>query len=88
MCLVQGPKRSDAGEARTHDPSVSSQALYHQATALPFILVWIFFILAYNKDNHKFLDEFEFQVDQPQIVELTALERHKNLYRLTMGDLL
>ena len=27
MCLAQGPQRSDAGEARTHDPSVSS--LYH-----------------------------------------------------------
>ena len=35
MCLAQGPQRSDAGEARTRDPSVSSQALYHLATALP-----------------------------------------------------
>ena len=35
MCLVQGPQRSDAGEARTRGPSVSSQALYHWATALP-----------------------------------------------------
>ena len=35
MCLAQGPQRSDAGEARTRDPSVSSQALYHWATALP-----------------------------------------------------
>ena len=35
MCLAQGPQRSDAGEARTHGPSVSSQALYHWATALP-----------------------------------------------------
>ena len=35
MCLAQGPLRSDAGEARTHGPSVSSQALYHLATALP-----------------------------------------------------
>ena len=25
MCLTQGPQHSDAGEARTHDPSVSSQ---------------------------------------------------------------
>ena len=30
MCLAQGPQRSDAGEARTCGPSVSSQA-----TALP-----------------------------------------------------
>ena len=28
MCLAQGPQRSDAGEARTRDPLVSSQALY------------------------------------------------------------
>ena len=34
MRLAQGPQRSDAGEARTHGPSVSSQALYHRATAL------------------------------------------------------
>ena len=35
MCLAQGPQCSDAGEARTRGPSVSSQALYHWATALP-----------------------------------------------------
>ena len=35
MCLAQGQQRSDAGEARTRGPSVSSQALYHWATALP-----------------------------------------------------
>ena len=28
MCIAQGPQRSDAGEARTRGPSVSSQALY------------------------------------------------------------
>ena len=28
MCLAQGPQSSDAGEARTCGPSVSSQALY------------------------------------------------------------
>ena len=31
MCLAQGPKHSDASEARTHGPYVSSQALYHWA---------------------------------------------------------
>ena len=35
MCLAQGPKYSDAGEARTRNTSVSSQALYNWATALP-----------------------------------------------------
>ena len=35
MCLAQGPQRSDACEARTRGPSVSSQALYHWATTLP-----------------------------------------------------
>ena len=35
MCLTQGPHRSDAGEAPTRGPLVSSQALYHWATALP-----------------------------------------------------
>ena len=35
MYLAQGPQRSDGGEARTRGPLVSSQALYHWATALP-----------------------------------------------------
>ena len=39
MCLTQGPQRSDAGEAQTRDLSVSSQALYHWATALPDLSV-------------------------------------------------
>ena len=39
MCLAQGPQRSDAGEARTRGPSVSSQALYHWATALPIAIL-------------------------------------------------
>ena len=41
MCLAQGPQHSDAGEARTHGPSVSSQALYHWATALPTCMLKI-----------------------------------------------
>ena len=39
MCLAQGPQHSDPGEARTRGPSVSSQALYHRATALPIKLI-------------------------------------------------
>ena len=38
MCLAQGPQYSDAGEARTRGLSVSSQALFHWATALPHAL--------------------------------------------------
>ena len=34
MYLAQGPQRSDASEAQTRGPSVSSPALYHWATAL------------------------------------------------------
>ena len=40
MCLTQGPQRSDAGEARTCGPSVSSQSLYHWATAPPICCSW------------------------------------------------
>ena len=38
MCLAQGPQRNNAIEAWTRGPSVSSQALYHWATALPTYL--------------------------------------------------
>ena len=34
MCLAQGPQRSDAGEAQTRSPSVSSQALSHCASLM------------------------------------------------------
>ena len=40
MCLAQEPQHSDAGEAQTRGPSVSSQALYHWATALPSSHAW------------------------------------------------
>ena len=39
MCHAQGPQRSDACEARTGGPSVSSQALYHWATGLPYTYI-------------------------------------------------
>ena len=47
MCLAQGPQRSDAGEARTRYPSVSSQARYHWATALP-VWYWNDFFSVYD----------------------------------------
>ena len=57
MCLAQGPQRSDAGEALTRGPSVSSQALYHRATALTnstfcIVTYWaIIFAHVPSKDN-------------------------------------
>ena len=36
---------------------------------------WIFFTLAGDKDNHKNLDYLHFKQNQPQTLELTALER-------------
>ena len=39
MCLAQEPQHSDAGEARNRGPSLSSQALYHWATALLSIYI-------------------------------------------------
>ena len=52
MCLAQGPQRSDAGEARTRRPSLSSQALYHWATALTEIGLNVLFLIsgAENKE--------------------------------------
>ena len=45
MCLAQGPQRSDAGEAWTRGPSVSSQALYHCAPAAvdvdSVVVIWV-----------------------------------------------
>ena len=38
MCLAQGPQHSDASEAGTRGPSVSSQAFNHWATALPVLV--------------------------------------------------
>ena len=43
MCIAQGPQRSDASEAWTRGPSVSSQALYHWATVSPHIRELNFF---------------------------------------------
>ena len=45
-----------------------------------FSFEWIFFILAYNKDNYLSLDEFEFRQDPITyfILELAPLEHLKN----------
>ena len=54
MCLAQGPQRSDAGEARTRGPSVSSQTLYHWATALPqkYLNYIVIFIFCYHSERN------------------------------------
>ena len=54
MGLAQGPQRSNAGEARTRSLSVSSQALYHWATALPYLIV--------NKGLKKLLSVLQLQI--------------------------
>ena len=41
MCPAQGPQRSEAHEAQTLGLLVSSQALYHWATALPRSIEYI-----------------------------------------------
>ena len=58
MCLAQGPQRSDAGEALTRGPSVSSQALYHWATALPplwFVIEYLWYSTL-TRENNRFLN--------------------------------
>ena len=65
MCLAQGPQRSDAGETRTRGPLVSSQALYHWATALPYIFgKYLYFApLAVQTNNAKIWDcEMQFLI--------------------------
>ena len=54
MCLAQGLQHSEASEARTRNPSVSSQALYHWATVLPnydvFLSLKVVLILVNSAD--------------------------------------
>ena len=40
MCLAQAPQHSEAGEAQTRGPSVSSQALYHWANNPLCLVSW------------------------------------------------
>ena len=62
MCLAQGPQRSDAGEARTHGPSVLSQALYHWATALPefYSVVMTTLDMIISKETGQLLLQYQF----------------------------
>ena len=71
MCLAQGPQRSDAGETRTHGPSVSSQALYHWATALP--IVWSGYILLTS------IIAYEYRVTVLKFQTLLGSRSHKML---------
>ena len=59
MCLAQGPQRS---EARTHGPSVLSQALYHWATALPeacLRMLYLSHILTWNLLMNCIIDQIK-----------------------------
>ena len=49
MCLAQGPQRSDAGEARTRYPSVSSQVVSYKGKYVHEVLVNCLFKLAQEK---------------------------------------
>ena len=58
VCLAQGSQGSDAGEARTRSPSVSShglsissQALYHWAPTLKFKWSIVFRETEYKSEN-------------------------------------
>ena len=51
MCLAQWPQRSDAQEARTRGPSVSSQALYHWANALPILFLKTYIFTITNSED-------------------------------------
>ena len=53
MYLTQEPQRTDAGEAQTRGLSVSSQALYHWATALPCeSILFIFNLILRGQSLH------------------------------------
>ena len=61
MCLAQGPQHSDAGEARTRNPSVSSQAVYHWANALPcsyvlYLIALFCYVIQLIKHDYKYIN--------------------------------
>ena len=55
---------------------------------VPSFLVGASSFLLVTRTTIKTWISFKFKENQPQTVELTALEHHKNLHRLTKGDLL
>ena len=55
MCLAQGPQPSNACEAETHGPSVSSQALYHWAIALPNKIMYTDFAWQIRSKEYDYL---------------------------------
>ena len=72
MCLAQGPQRSDAGEARTCDPSFTSQALYHWATSLPLFL-FSSEMLIFMAGNHKMVVRIANREDPDQTASSEAV---------------
>ena len=90
MWLAQGPQCSDAGEARTRYPSVSSQALYHWATALP-LNWWAGFlnyieILRWIDEHLRSIDESPFSsrggfliITENNLIKLTHYDETKKM---------
>ena len=74
MCLAQGLHGSDACEARTRGPSVSSQALYHWATVLPFYEV--------NRVGHAGAHQWGFHT---QCCWMCCWIRSMNIYGIGVG---
>ena len=63
MCLAQGPQRSDAGEALTRSPLVSSQAVYHWATGLPYWSICMYSKTCLKKLPLKKKTKLDFKTD-------------------------
>ena len=74
MCLAQGPQHSDAGEARTRGPSVSSQALYHWATTT-LLVTWHHCWLFWTK-----IASYDCLQNSNQVQDLSSEWVSKNLF--------
>ena len=64
-CILLGAKHSYAGEAPTCNPSVSSQALYHWATALPILNDVSYICWSYWYLSNRFVDNLTASSEDP-----------------------
>ena len=60
LCSCSRTQRSDASEDRTHGPSVSSQALYHWALALPTLYEVLWYCIMVKRSKIRTLFSFVF----------------------------